>query len=330
MNLQPISIDQAIDGNDDQTLRAHMITKDMVDWSKYEHIPDAQNIKPAAFVREDLKKLFREGVAQRGTPLPWENTQDKFRIRPGEVTVWSGQNYSGKSILVSQVLAWVSCIEPVLNCSLEMPPVESMHRMVCQMSGLGLDKPSDEFLDYLMDWTIGRIYLLDFLGELAPTRIAAVINYAAQELGIKQIVIDSLMMTTIKNDDMAGQSQFINNLMSLAKANQIHIHLVTHSRKPADGQEHQRGNRYSIKGTGDISDKVDNVVIVWRNEKKEQAAEFGDTDDTDPDATMRIDKQRHFQFTGTFAFWFDKKSMQFCTNSNRRPLQWPGERGFKK
>jgi len=88
------------------------------------------------------------------------------------------------------------------------------------------------------------------------------------------------------------------------------------------------GDRYDIKGSGDISDKADNVVIVWRNEKKEKHTEADEFEDKRPnfDTLLVVDKQRHHgEGVGTFGFYHHAPSMQLCETSYRKPMAFPSE-----
>ena len=69
-------------------------------------------------------------------------------------------------------------------------------------------------------------------------------------------------------------------------------------------------------GAGEITDLVDNLVIVWRNLRKDDKP---DTPSSDPDAYMRVAKQRHHSWEGSFSFWFDKASQQFLEFEAQRP-----------
>jgi twinkle protein len=48
----------------------------------------------------------------------------------------------------------------------------------------------------------------------------------------------------------------------------VHIHIVHHIRK-LESEEKIPG-KYDIKGTGTLTDRVDNVMLVWRNKMKER------------------------------------------------------------
>jgi len=75
----------------------------------------------SAFTDEALEYLDVGSIAS-GDSLPWAKTQDKFRLRMGEVTLWVGQNGSGKSQLTTQIAVHLSITKKVGIASFEMHP----------------------------------------------------------------------------------------------------------------------------------------------------------------------------------------------------------------
>jgi twinkle protein len=81
---------------------------DDIDFSTYLDMTDAQSkVKPAATWIDDLKAGLHENITQKLIYLPWAKTMKQFHFREGEVTLWSGQNGHGKSLMTSQI-----CFEP--------------------------------------------------------------------------------------------------------------------------------------------------------------------------------------------------------------------------
>ena len=85
-----------------------------------------------------------------------------------------------------------------------------------------------------------------------------------------------------------------------------------------------------VKGTGAITDMADNVLVCWRNKRKESkrndrpdgAAEDtmragGDQDD---DARIYVNKQRHDGSEGVIKLWFDSGSLQYLPDEYARPV----------
>jgi twinkle protein len=88
----------------------------------------------------------------------------------------------------------------------------------------------------------------------------------------------------------------------------MHIHLVAHSRKQKD--EMSAPGKMDIKGTGTMTDQVDNVVTVWRNKKQEEAARTG-LIGTDPDCFLICDKQRNGEWEGKIGLYFNQETFAY-------------------
>jgi twinkle protein len=128
--------------------------------------------------------------------------------------------------------------------------------------------------------------------------------------GVVRGVIDSLMKCGIAEDDYTRQKNFLDQLCSIARDTDCHVHLIAHSRKGAD--EMKPPGKMDVKGSGAITDQVDNVLAVWRNKKKELDIEKGDfAGKSDPDCLLICDKQRNGEWEGRVALWLDRESMQY-------------------
>lgn len=308
---------------------AEMIFPDEIDFAQYEQETDAQaKVKPAAMWVQELIDRIRNPVKQPRALMPWRKTHAMVAFRPGEVTVWGGANGNGKSLVTGQIaLSLIAQDHKVCIASFEMKPAKTLERMGRQFSGYNPDDPafagSDEAREQLIsvyqdfkNWTDGRLWLYDQQGTVTAKQVAAVVRYCAKEKGITQFFVDSLMKCVASEDDYNGQKMFVDELTAIARDHGIHIHLVHHIRKPTD--ESHKPSKYDYKGTGAITDQVDNVISVWRNKAKEKKRDEGKpVEDKEPDALLICDKQRNGEWEGSIGLWFDKPSMQY--------VGWPGD-----
>lgn len=311
---------------------AALISDDDFDFTQYEHETDAKaNVKPAHLWVQELIERLRNPVQAPRALMPWRKTHAIVSFRPGEVTVWGGANGNGKSLVTGQVaLSLMAQEHKVCIASFEMKPMKTLERMGRQFSGYNPDDPafagSAEAVDQLVevygqfrDWTNGRLWLYDQQGTVSVSRVVAMARYCAKVLGITHIFIDSLMKCVSGEDDYNGQKAFVDELTSIARDYSVHIHLVHHIRKPAD--ESHKPSKYDYKGTGAITDQVDNVISVWRNKAKERKREENKTvEDKEPDALLICDKQRNGEWEGSIGLWFDKPSMQYVGAPGDEPL----------
>lgn len=295
---------------------------DNFDWQQYDELPERSKVVPASAFADEVVDAFYGPQDAHGAFLPWDKAMDKLRLRKREVTVYAGINGHYKSTVTSQIaLGLMRQGEPALICSFEMRPAATMQRMTRQAAVSA--EPAIPYIRAFHAWTDSRLWLYDHFGNCEPRKAIAVCNYAAREFGIKHVVVDSLMKCVRAPDDYAGQKMLVGDLCSLALAADIHVHLVAHARK--GNNETDALDKWDIKGASEITDQVDNVVLIQRNKRKEGMKERGEADDGSPDLFFRIDKQRHSGYEGTIGLWFDASSMSFAErpNGTPKPLNLP-------
>jgi len=311
---------------------AEIITEDEIDFERYEKETDhKQKVKPAALWVEELIARIKSPIIQPRAVMPWRKTHGQVQFRPGEVTVWGGANGQGKSLVTGQIaLSLCSQGEKVCIASFEMKPMKTLERMGRQWSGENPDHPAFrghqeaqnrmiDLYEQFRDWTNGRLWLYDQQGTVSATQVCAVVRYCAKERGITHFFVDSLMKCVAEEDDYNGQKRIVDELTAIARDYGIHIHLVHHIKKPAN--EDHKPTKYDYKGSGSVTDQVDNVISVWRNKIKEKAREDGkQVSDGEPDALLICDKQRHGEWEGKIGLWFHKDSMQYLGVCGEDPL----------
>ena len=173
------------------------------------------------------------------------------------------------------------------------------------------------------------MYLYDQQGTTTPEKVIAMSRYCAVELKVKHIVIDSLMKCVKNEDDFNGQKSFIDELTALARDHNVHIHLVHHIRKQASDEV--TPNKNDLKGSGSISDQVDNVFLVWRNKKKENQRNRGEQiDESQGDTFLMNEKQRNGEAQEWYQLWYHAASQQFVESAGSRPMDFDNRGGFRE
>ena len=285
---------------------AEFLTDD-IDFSLYlmqtEH---KQKVRPASDFVQDAKDRLRSRINEKRIFLPWMKTNENFEFRSGEVTVWAGQNGHGKTDITTQVaLSLVGQGEKVCIASFEMKPVTTINRMTRMFTGMNQFSPEfqgdsglralDQLYDEFGQWTDGRMWLYDQTGTAYPDVVLGMVKYCANELGITHIFIDSLMKCVKGEDDYNGQKEFVDQLCALAKDCNCHVHLVHHLKKPP--KEADMPDKHDAKGSGSITDQIDNLFMVWRNKPKEDDIKIngGNSKKIDDfDCLLRCRKQRNY------------------------------------
>jgi twinkle protein len=297
-----------------------------VDVSKYADPPqDAHLIKPVASFAKDIETELFEDKSVRGMRLPWRTGVDELRLRPGEVTIWAGRKAHWKSFVTSQVaLCLAEQKQKVCIASLEMPAHVTGARMVIQ--GTGTRLPSREQLGRFYDTSIDHLWLYSRMGKISAKHILAIARYCATELGIQHFILDNLTkVLSVSNEDSAKQQELINDICDIANDYKIHFHVVAHVRKSSfSDSDEKMPSIDDIRGSGSMSDQVDNVVMVWRNKPKENESLNNPPGSErkligESDLTLNVAKQRHGSWEGCIRLWKHPASMQFMLSDYAEP-----------
>lgn len=264
----------------------------------------------------DVLDYFRNDMSG-GIELPFDYTNDKFKIRMGETTIVSGYSGHGKTAWLSYVMYKTLPYSKILIASFEMLPKATLGRMLLQT---GNHEPTDnavfEFVDSLDD----KLYLYDSEGETSAEKVLSVIYYAKEKLGVDIFVVDSLMKCGINEDDYNKQKRFVNQLCVASRDLGIHIFLVAHSRKTM--HEGSEPSKFDVLGSSNITNLADNCITIFRNKKKEEMLQSGDDSKIEEakkyyDCKIYINKQRHGNgFEGYFGLYFDKKTFIFGVHNH--------------
>lgn len=283
---------------------------------------DPEELKPAAvYVEGVINRFHPTGGRRPGIELPWRKTHGRLRLYDGEVSIWTGINGHGKSLLLGQVmLGSAEQNAPCCIASMEMHPEKTLTRMVQQWTKVQI--PTPEQIRQAMEMLNGSIWIFDVVGTAKRKRLTEVFEFAFHRYGVRQFVVDSLSKCGIGEDDYNGQKAFIDALGDFAKSTGSHVHLVAHARKGAD--EFSPPGKMDVKGTGALTDMVDNVLCVHRNKAKERDLAILENGGSvkgrvrediqrEYDAFLCCDKHREdgADAEGMYGLYFDRKAQLF-------------------
>lgn len=260
---------------------------------------------------DEVMDLFYGDGAQGGALLPWAKTFDQIKFREKETTLWAGYNGHGKSQVTTQValdMAWAN--EIVVIGSFEMAPARTLWRMIRQASRS--KDPGAAYIRNFLQWAEGRIWLLSKTGMVEADWVLAAARYANKELRCTQFYIDNLAKCVKGEEDYDGQKMFVDQVCTIGMDTGMHMHVIHHLRKGAD--EMTLPGKMAIKGSGAITDQVDNVAIVWRNKPKEdERMERTPRQQImeEPDGVINVVKQRNGEWEGRIGLWYDAESMSY-------------------
>lgn len=299
---------------------------------------DPDELRPVTHYRDTVVQILA-GQAQElaGYRTPWEKVGDRFRVRPSEVTVLAGENFSGKSEAVGHFAADIMHQgERVCVASLEMNPETWLARLAQQAGCVPVGHATPEYAGQIVDWMAGKLWVFGVVGTSKVDRMLEVFSYAVRRYGIWLFVIDNLQKCGLADDDYNGQKALVDRLTDFAKEHRVHVILVHHLNKSDDESP---GTKSRVKGSGGITDMADNVVIWWRNRAKEreiesaagQGHEIGEELRGKPDAMMVVEKQRNGGDCPKVLLWFDRRSHQYVESPRQPPRPYvlaKGPAGF--
>ena len=247
-----------------------------------------------------------------GLETPWERLEDKFRIREGEPSILGAYNGAGKTTFSCQLAVHLAKTVKVGIASLEME-VEDLGVMMAQQANHA-DQPTKQAYENFINWSQGRIAVYDRMDVIKPEDALACLYHMIVDLGCKFLILDSLMMVGVVEDNEDCR-RFVQTLAALAKKFHVHIMLIHHMKKPDTKDQYPpMPGKYHLLGSSHLSNMAATVLIWWKDEKAQADKNHG-TPNNDPDYRLRIAKQRFGKFEGTLGF-YEGKGRTF--NSTRR------------
>lgn len=275
-------------------------------------LAEAMDFAPEKVVAaEEFREAFLAewldgGGQEKGLVLPWPFP---FRIRRGELTVWTGIEKSGKSTLLSFVIVCLMAQgERAMLASFEVTPVKSLKKMSRQVYGgllydpkkveqidRDIDKEWDadnpkkeerrqelhddyrttcrERANLTYDWISPKLWIYNHVGIGQWRDLLEDIRWARRRHGITQFVVDNFMRLGIVKDDYAQQAEAITKFAAAAIELDCHIHVVVHQNK-SEGSKGGAGGKRSVSGAYEIIANAHNIVEVQRDVRKgEKVAE---------------------------------------------------------
>jgi twinkle protein len=244
----------------------------------------------------------------------------------GELSVWTGKRGEGKSTFLGQLL--IESVEQNYNVcaySGELRADRFQYWIHLQMAGKehikhyadAVRQRNVAFVDKrtaerMKAWYSGKFWLYDSsnTSDNAESKgILKIFEYAVKRYGCKVFLVDNLMTSKfdISNDQnyYRAQSNFVGELVNFAKTYNVHIHLVAHPKKTKENL----GND-EISGTGDITNRADNVFAIERNTGEENL-----------DAVLKVMKNRSDGcMNEKIGMLFDEDSKRFYLESDKTML----------
>ena len=207
----------------------------------------------------------------------------------GLLSVWTGENSSGKSTFLGQEL--LECVQngqAVCAYSGELPAPVFRYWIDLQAAGPGnlyakfdafrgeeVYYPAKEHTQAIRSWYRESFFLYDSFGNVTDETLLKVFEYAAMRYDCKVFLIDNLMATALESNEKdfhRKQADFVKQVKEFAIKFEVHVHLVAHPRKTQG-----RLTKQDVSGAAEITNWADNVFGVYRVKKGDEEAGRFDT-----------------------------------------------------
>lgn len=297
---------------------------DLQDYAVSKH----EMFNPTHFTSE-LMDWFATDPNSKGCWLPF-NSAGNLRFREGELSVIAGANFSGKSAMWGQAMLsflrgtkFADKPQKFLLISPEMSPIQNLARLVQQCVAKPANQIADSDVVAACMFLKNKLLILDHVGQIDVEDMVNTVHYATS-LGVTAVLLDNLTVMRLPGgaaDANHAQQDMVTQLVECARSSGVHLHVIAHTKKMAQGE---RTDRYSIRGSSTISDLADNVVMIERLFIKERklaeislSPEERDKWEACPDSKLMVQKQRHgTAWTGEINLFYDPYSMRWSEQKN--------------
>ena len=226
----------------------------------------ADMVFPGEYLDEALD-IHNRPEDEQGIPIPWA---PDVLLKPNTMTVVGGANGHKKSMMSSQLALQVAKTGKAAIMQLE----EGMGEQVINLTKQAFAKQqiTDSEIKRFCAWAEDRLYLYA-RRELTTIEPALGFLWAASDWGANLGIIDNLQKLGMKHNDNDQQNKDVELLLDVANNNQagMHVMIVHHVTKPPFVKD-WRPDRYSLRGSGGLSDKPHNVILCYHNKERQAAA----------------------------------------------------------
>lgn len=288
-----------------------------------------KNLKNAIEYLEIIQNEFYVKDHHSDANLTPFRAMQNFSFRMSQLTVWTGYSGHGKSQLLGFCICDLIIRQNQRVCifSGEMRTPKLLMRMIRQITGYehphfekaknaltllsGFNENNDFNKHGFDSAESGGLWIYDIDGKVCIDRLLEVFIYAKKRFNCRHFIVDSWVMLGISETDTDKQIMVMEKIRGFKSAFNVHIHLVAHPRKPANGDESIPPNKHDVRGSVSITDLADNVLVVWRNRDK---TEFTN----EPDAKLICHKQRESDHEPMVNLFYEPASCQYHEFKRKR------------
>lgn len=276
-----VDLNQYKDANEYLISKGKESLLDVLKQAKYTQV---EGIFSAENVKESMYDRYRNGQ-NRGTTTYVEMLDDAWTWRGGEVNLWTGYQNEGKSLFLNQLCAIRAYWEDakVAVFSPENFPLDDFNNDIIEMF---IGKSTDPYYsnNYMsekefnegFDFVNKNFFLIYPEANFTLDSIFERTKFLIKTKGIRTLILDPY--NTIEHKMNKGEredlyiSRFMSKLKKFAIEYDISVNLVAHQLTAridtSNGGRYFKPDVNYIKGGGTFGDKADNVIAIWRPNRK--------------------------------------------------------------
>tara|TARA_R110000772_G_scaffold82646_2_gene175205 strand:- start:10671 stop:12503 length:1833 start_codon:yes stop_codon:yes gene_type:complete len=292
--------------------------------------PEQTDVAPATDFEDDVQEILSQDLSLIGDKMfiPELN----HRIRENEMTVIYGREFAGKSVFISNQMAYDAAkgIATAIG-SFEQKPRMTLANMLTQFSGnkdIGQQENYKQWFRAMAE----HIHIYKETESPTPQRIIEEFAYLYKRKGIRRFVVDNWSAMDLGDDSNGENAKAINLFRSFVNEYPVHVFIVMHPRKTGREYVNKESDRNEIRGAGQLVQLSHNVILVHRNEGKSDSIfemikdkrpdEAALYDQNEPDGKIKVQKNRFLGTTPQADVWFANETKTFM-NYRGQPVSMP-------
>lgn len=236
-----------------------------------------EGITLARDVEDDVWQLYADGLP-RGLGTGWADIDKIYTVRPGEMTLITGEPGSGKSAWTDHLAVHMAILHDWrigVYSSENRPAARHIAMLMAKWSGAPFgDGPTARMDAETVDAGIGWIH--DHFGFIQPSEptIDCVLDRArtlVYRMGIRGLIIDPWNTLDHTRPGTMTETEYISRCLTriqdFARNSAVHIWVVAHPTKLIKGAngKYPVATPYDVSGSAHWYNKSDNCISVYRD-----------------------------------------------------------------
>jgi twinkle protein len=238
---------------------------------KPDKLIEASEIFDEAIARMSRGRRHLQGIPFMGWSEPDESIN--FRIRPKEMTIYTGYPSSGKSNLLYQLCAYLVFIhnQIVVIASLEEDAEDILGIILTHAIGIPYDKDNPRIVasyESMNEEMRNKVFFYHHRNRAPFKDVLLTAEFAIRKHGAQHFIMDSVAKTDLNIENNEDANEFVGLMTTSMNETGAHYHLVAHSKKGPDKNIWEMPGLQEIKGANAFGVETFNVLSVWRDPKK--------------------------------------------------------------